>query len=605
MSRLTDACTFLRGFQNVAKAFGKHQQTVFQEKWATCSVRKVLEGVQTKAEENISNVMVNRHSPSVNGTPTTSAAVNGTILNGSPLETSVDTHLNSVTANNGAKAFHYDSTSGAITAEEVRKAMLKEKNKNAGGGKQPASSKPQRRAPIVNASSDPKMKQSLSTRSRERKVPASRTSRMINFGSLAAGLGIGSIAEFTRRAVGLKDSNGPIDGSILLTEANAERIVNTLCKVRGAALKLGQMLSIQDNSMISPQLQNIFERVRQSADFMPAWQMQKVLQKELGKDWREKVKHFEEKPFAAASIGQVHHATLHDGREVAMKIQYPGVAQGIDCDINNLMGILNVWKVLPEGLYADNAVDVARRELMWEVDYERESRMSERFRDLLKDDPVFYVPAVINELSSKQILTTELIDGLPLDKTQDLDQETRNEICLNILRLCLTELFVWNIMQTDPNWSNFFYHPDTKQIALLDFGASIEYDKSKFVDKYIKVINAAANGDKHGVLIGSRELGFLTGYESAAMEKAHVEAVMILGEAFAKPVPFDFGKQDTTRRIHNLIPTMLKGRLTPPPEESYSLHRKMSGSFLLCAKLHANISCKQLFDNIWENYEFS
>jgi aarF domain-containing kinase len=155
-----------------------------------------------------------------------------------------------------------------------------------------------------------------------------------------------------------------LDNNLLLTEANANRIVDTLCKVRGAALKLGQMISIQDNSLITPELQNMFERVRQSADFMPAWQMEKVLAKDLGADWKTKLGSFDSKPFAAASIGQVHKATLPDGRLVAIKIQYPGVAESIEHDINNLVSLLKVWQILPKGLYADKALKVARKEFM-------------------------------------------------------------------------------------------------------------------------------------------------------------------------------------------------------------------------------------------------
>ena len=89
------------------------------------------------------------------------------------------------------------------------------------------------------------------------------------------------------------------------------------------------------------------------------------------------------------------------------------------------------------------------------------------------------------------------------------------------------------------------------------------------------------------------------------MEKAHVDSVMILGEAFAKDDLFNFAAQDTTRRIHNLIPVMMKHRLTPPPEETYSLHRKMAGAFLLCTKLNARINCKQIFEPVWQNYRFA
>ncbi|KAF7232737.1 hypothetical protein EG68_12065 [Paragonimus skrjabini miyazakii] len=112
------------------------------------------------------------------------------------------------------------------------------------------------------------------------------------------------------------------------------------------------------------------------------------------------------------------------------------------------------------------------------------------------------------------------------------------------------------------------------QIVLLDFGASREYDKT-FVDIYIQLIHCAAEGDREGILTHSSSLGFLTGYESKVMLQAHVDAVGILGEAFSSTSPFDFGKQSTTRRVNQLIPVMLEHRLTPPPEESYSLHRKM------------------------------
>ena len=141
-----------------------------------------------------------------------------------------------------------------------------------------------------------------------------------------------------------------------------------------------------------------------------------------------------------------------------------------------------------------------------------------------------------------------------------------------MLRLCLNELFVFNFMQTDPNWSNFFYNKATRKIWLLDFGATRPFSK-QFVDKYIRIIRAAADNDRAGVLDWSRQLGFLTGYETKAMEDAHAEAVLILGEAFAKDELFDFGKQHTTRRINNLVPVMINHRLTPPPEETYSLHR--------------------------------
>ncbi|XP_012888077.1 PREDICTED: aarF domain-containing protein kinase 4 [Dipodomys ordii] len=393
--------------------------------------------------------------------------------------------------------------------------------------------------------------------------------------------------------------SSPEDGSRpgsnpFLSEANAERIVQTLCTVRGAALKVGQMLSIQDNSLISPQLQHIFERVRQSADFMPRWQMLRVLEEELGRDWQTKVAFLEEVPFAAASIGQVHQGMLRNGTEVAVKIQYPGVAQSIQSDVQNLLAVLKMSTALPE----EPAEPAAGAGLG--VRLPSGGGVCPEL-PLLTDDPFFRVPAVVKELCTRRVLAMELAGGVPLDQCQGLSQDIRNQICFQLLRLCLRELFEFRFMQTDPNWANFLYDASSHQVTLLDFGASREFG-TEFTDHYIEVVKAAADGDRDRVLQKSRDLKFLTGFETKTFSNAHVEAVMILGEPFAAPGPYNFGAGDTARRIQGLIPVLLQHRLRPPPEETYALHRKLAGAFLACSRLQAHVACRDLFHDIYHRY---
>jgi len=443
-------------------------------------------------------------------------------------------------------------------------------------------------------------KQTINSVALERSVPASRASRVASFASLGAGLAFGTVAEASRRAVGIRSggkSGAATDGSLVLTEANASRIVATLCRVRGAALKLGQILSIQDGAVIGPELQKIFDRVRESADFMPQWQLEQVMRADLGDNWKDNFGSFSMKPFAAASIGQVHRATLPDGTVVAVKVQYPGVAKSIESDIRNLLTLMKVLAFLPEGLFVDKIASHMAVELAQECDYKREALCGQRMKELLAPLPVYNVPTVYPELSAMQVLTTEYIQGLTIDQCTTLPQNTRNLIASAVLRLCFTELFIHRYMQTDPNWANFLFNQRTQQLGLLDFGATREY-RPGFVNTYFKIIDGAAKRDRQAVLEHSREVGFLTGFESKAMNDAHVESVMLLARPFHEDKNFNFGNQTITSEIQALSGVMLRERLCPPPPEVYSLHRKLSGLFLLAGKLEAEFNCFVIWEEI-------
>lgn len=416
-------------------------------------------------------------------------------------------------------------------------------------------------------------------------------------------MAFGAVGESLRRVTG--GAAAAASGSLLLSPANMERLVAKLSRMRGAALKLGQMMSFQDSKMLPPAINEVLQRVQDSADYMPPWQRNKQLAANLGADWKDLFTSFDDVPIAAASIGQVHRATLaSNNREVAVKIQYPGVRNSIDSDLNNLSLLLTASRLLPAGLFLDKTIANARVELGWECDYSREAACGSRFAELMQDEKdTFHVPEIFPEACGPEVLTTELMHGRGVTKIADLSQEERDWIGTQILRLCLRELMEWRFMQTDPNWTNFLYNrgdsANGRRIELLDFGASREFP-DRFVTPYVQLLIAASTHDRALCRDLSIKLGYLTGAESPAMLAAHVDSILVLAEPFdasRSSSTYDFENQTITDRVREKIGLMVRERLAPPPEETYSLHRKLSGAFLLCARLGSKVPAKALFED--------
>ncbi|KAG1821390.1 ABC1 family-domain-containing protein [Suillus variegatus] len=386
----------------------------------------------------------------------------------------------------------------------------------------------------------------------------------------------------------------------MLTEANITRLVSKLSQMRGAALKLGQFMSIQDTHLLPPEVDKIFRRVQDSAHYMPDWQMQQVLCTSLGESWANNFTSFDRIPFAAASIGQVHHAVLaqsqspsgDDGQHVAVKIQFPNIASSIANDLGYVKMILTAGSLLPRGLFLDRTIQVMKDELADECDYSREASFLERYRspDCLGADARFRVPWVWPG-STERVLVMEHVEGVSIGDAivGGLPQEERNEIASRIIELCLRELFQFRLMQTDPNFTNFLWDSRAQQLSLVDFGATREYTK-EFMDSWLRLLK----------LLHLRTV----------MLNAHVSSMVLLATPF-KPTtsqPFEFGSgtpwADITAQIRDFIPVMLKHRLTPPPRETYSLNRKLSGAFLLASRLRAVVDTKKLWDQVTEPYKF-
>lgn len=468
---------------------------------------------------------------------------------------------------------------------------------------------------------------------RERRVPQTAFSRIAAFGGLGASLLTGAAAEITRRAFQGRSDNEVSSSSTsdddsgrrrlspFVTEANAARLADTLSRMRGAALKLGQMLSIQDETVIPPQLSAALQRVRQNADIMPTAQLNATLAEELGADWRDKFVRFDEQPMAAASIGQVHRAAIevvtstsdneNDGDnekteevEVVLKVQYPGVAQSIQSDVDTLRRLLRFANLVPDSYYVNEALEVAQHELHRECDYAIEASNQMTYRDLIINDTqlshTFRVPKVFDDLSTKRILTSEYVPGVPIDRVHTLPLETRDRVATDMLKLTMRELFMFGFQQSDPNWANYLYDDATGTISLIDFGAARPYPEP-FLKTYLQLIIACADRDEDAIIQRSVDLGFLTGEESKQMMRAHVSASLAVGEPFQQQTDahskgFNFDGCDIPKRTSEFGKVMLDQRLTPPPKEAYSLHRRLSGAFLLGTKLRATVDARGILD---------
>lgn len=423
-------------------------------------------------------------------------------------------------------------------------------------------------------------------------VPARRISRLSRIGSMAAGVA-GNMA--LNGVARLGQGERPKMRDLLLTPGNIQRIADELARMRGAAMKLGQLISMDTGDVFPPELAEIMARLRAQADFMPPAQLKKVLQANWPADWLQSFSKFDVRPIAAASIGQVHRARLKDGGEVAVKVQYPGVAQSIDSDVANVAALIRVSGLLPKGFEIASYVEEARKQLHEETDYLAEGAHLERFSEMLADDDRFIVPKLHRAWTTEDILTMSFIESRPIEDAEGLDQKVRDQIAYEMIDLMLTELFDYRLMQTDPNFANYRFQPETSKIVLLDFGATRSLSR-EIVEQYRRLMAAGLDGDRDALTEVALEIGFF----AADTEPRHSARVlnmmeMVFGAIADEPI-YRFGNPELSRRMNREGQALSEEGFVPPPLpiDVLYLQRKFAGIFLLAAKLHAQVPVAQL-----------
>lgn len=426
-------------------------------------------------------------------------------------------------------------------------------------------------------------------------VPSGRINRFSRMGTLAAGVA-GNMA--VNGLVQLSKGSRPQARDLLLTPGNIRRVADELAKMRGAAMKVGQLMSMDAGELLPPELAEIMARLRAEADFMPPKQLKQVLNEELSPDWLGRFAQFDVRPIAAASIGQVHKARLKDGREVAIKVQYPGIARSIDSDVSNVGRLIKLSGLMPPGLELEPFLDEARRQLHEEADYVKEAAHLTTFHDLLADDPRFALPAYISELSSPRVLAMDYLASDAIETVEHATQEVRDRVAHELIELTMKELFSFRVMQTDPNFANYRFQPDTGHIVLLDFGATRALPDT-IVKQYRDLFHAGlSGGDDAALEPPALALGLLTGDIEERHRKAILDMVRLVFTQTTEDPLFDFGATDLFGKLQVLGEGMAEERvvLPPPPMDVLYVQRKFAGMFLLASRLKARVRLRDLLE---------
>ncbi len=420
-------------------------------------------------------------------------------------------------------------------------------------------------------------------------VPSKRLARLWHLGratgDLAAGVGLRGLIELALNRDGEMSR-------IRLSPERTQRFTDRLARMRGAAMKMGQLMSLDGSDIFSPEAAAIMASLRDRAQPMPLGQVNQVLSGELGADWDKRFRRFNFTPIAAASIGQVHQAETRDGRHLAIKIQFPGVRESIDSDLDNFAFLGQTLGLAPRGVNLEPILTLARRQLHQEADYLAEADALDAYAALVGDDPDLLVPKVHRDLSSTRVLAMDFATGIPVDQLtgQAFRREERDRAATLLVRLLLRELFDFALVQTDPNYSNFLYQAETRKLVLLDFGAT-ERIAPALVGYYRQMMQASVIGDTEAVRQCALALGYLDPDASPEQAAGVAELIALTGEPLRHSGLYDFGASDLFERIfvggRALFYEDAFGR--KPEPATFFLHRKFVGTFMLCRRLRARV----------------
>jgi predicted unusual protein kinase regulating ubiquinone biosynthesis (AarF/ABC1/UbiB family) len=327
------------------------------------------------------------------------------------------------------------------------------------------------------------------------RIPTSRIARSAKVGRLAAEQTVRTLGT---RAVNVTRSEERRAAALERRHVEAaEQIVTALGTMKGAAMKLGQVLSFLDVGLVPEEYREEFQRklgeLRDSAPKVRFDDMRKVIEADLGERLSDLFADFDETPIAAASIGQVYRAALPDGREVAVKVQYPGVDQAVRADLQNLGMILRLMKTIAPGIDVRATAHEIRERIHEELDYELEAQNQRALARIYRGHPFIVVPEVITSLSRQRVLVSEFVRGRGFEQVKGLDEPTRDRVGEVVFRFFMGTMYRHRQFSGDPHPGNFLLLDDGR-VAFLDFGL-FKRMPAELIDLELAVQRAGAEGD--------------------------------------------------------------------------------------------------------------
>lgn len=382
----------------------------------------------------------------------------------------------------------------------------------------------------------------------------------------------------------------------------ALELVSTLGDLRGAAMKAGQLLSLELSDLLPKEVVTILSQLHDQSSQIPFSDVKKILIKELGEEKFSKLIHLSHEPIAAASIGQVHSATIN-GQKVAIKVQFPGVAKSIDNDLAVLKKIVQglLFAFGKSSMRLEDIFLEIKTSLKKEVDYHLEAASIREFQEAFADDKRFVIPQVFSEFSSKRVLTMSFESGTRIREWLNSEPEAKQVKVFSdlVLSLLIKEFFELGMMQTDPNYGNFLYRQDLGQIVLLDFGATKTFSK-KFRKDLIRLIKTAETSNDAALISCANSLGLIDPRENENVEKEFIRLMSLVTFMFREEnQPFSFNNPEYLQNVRSTTLTLIRNvHYSAPARQLIFLNRKLGGMFHLLKEAGGKINMRPYWEKV-------